>query len=51
MEERWISPSEKAHKTFLQALKKSIKTPFSEPSDVVIVVVVVVVVVIVIVTH
>jgi MFS family permease len=30
-EERWIAPMEKLNRTFLEALKKSIKTPFSEP--------------------
>jgi MFS family permease len=29
-DERWISPVEKLNRTFWEALKKSIKTPFSE---------------------
>jgi len=31
-EERWVAPVEKLDRTFAAALKKSIKTPFSEPS-------------------
>ena len=29
-EERWIAPVEKMDRTFVEALQKSIKTPFSE---------------------
>jgi len=34
-EERWIAPVEKLDRTFVAALQKSIKTPFSEPCGVV----------------
>jgi MFS family permease len=34
-DERWISPVEKLNRTFWEALKKSIKTPFSESGSVI----------------
>ena len=34
-EQRWIAPVEKLDRTFVEALKKSVKTPFSESHGVV----------------